>query len=308
MSSFFLCFVFLLRSLSQSCARARARFVCTDRVSFHVLTFFSSCFTYKHRDGVMNTEIKERKMTQRAQKVVLGELAKPEELESTKNDHEKTTAKNMQRMVKELNKFPNSQCPVIDAVFNGQSFAQFVENVFTLSFLVSQGQVSITREEGQPSVVRRNSKEKQEKTEKEERIAHVMALDVQGWKELCKQRKNKPGIMPHREEATREELLGRTGKLTSPSRNKETRQGGGGGNDDDAFTIQSIVEDEVCQSPLKKKSTAATTAITCNKKSLFDVTNSEEERATLKPHAKKRNRKKGISPKKFIIPSALKGK
>ena len=306
MSSFFLCFVFLLRSLSQSCTRAR---VCTDRVSFHVLTFFSSCFTYKHRDGVMNTEIKERKMTQRAQKVVLGELAKPEELESTKNEHEKTTAKNMQRMVKELNKFPNSQCPVIDAVFNGQSFAQFVENVFTLSFLVSQGQVSITREEGQPSVVRRNSKEKQEKTEKEERIAHVMALDVQGWKELCKQRKNKPGIMPHREEATQEELLGRTGKLTSPSKNKETRQGGGGGgNDDDAFTIQSIVEDEVCQSPLKKKSTAATTAITCNKKSLFDVTNSEEERAALKPHAKKRNRKKGISPKKFIIPSALKGK
>ena len=308
MSSFFLCFVFLLRSLSQSCARARARFVCTDRVSFHVLTFFSSCFTYKHRDGVMNTEIKERKMTQRAQKVVLGELAKPEELESTKNDHEKTTAKNMQRMVKELNKFPNSQCPVIDAVFNGQSFAQFVENVFTLSFLVSQGQVSITREEGQPSVVRRNSKEKQEKTEKEERIAHVMALDVQGWKELCKQRKNKPGIMPHREEATREELLGRTGKLTSPSRNKETRQGGGGGNDDDAFTIQSIVEDEVCQSPLKKKSTAATTTTSGNKKSLFDVTNSEEDRAALEPPAKKRNRKKGISPKKVVIPSAPKGK
>jgi len=256
----------------------------------------------------MNTEIKERKMTQRAQKVVLGELAKPEELESTKNDHEKTTAKNMQRMVKELNKFPNSQCHVIDAVFNGQSFAQFVENVFTLSFLVSQGQVSITREEGQPSVVRRNSKEKQEKTEKEERIAHVMALDVQGWKELCKQRKNKPGIMPHREEATQEELLGRTGKLTSPSRNKETRQAGGGGNDDDAFTIQSIVEDEACQSTLKKKSTAATTTTSGNKKSLFDLTNSEEERTALEPPAKKRNRKKGISPKKVVIPSALKEK
>ena len=42
----------------------------------------------------MNTEIKERKMTQRQQRVPLGELARPEELESTKNDHEKTTAKN----------------------------------------------------------------------------------------------------------------------------------------------------------------------------------------------------------------------
>ena len=68
----------------------------------------------------------------------------------------------MQRMVKELNKFPNSQCPVIDAVFNGQSFAQFVENVFTLSFLVSQGQVSITREEGQPSVEKNSERETRE--------------------------------------------------------------------------------------------------------------------------------------------------
>ena len=50
----------------------------------------------------MNTEIKERKMTQRQQRVPLGELARPEELESTKNDHEKTTAKIMQKMVKEL--------------------------------------------------------------------------------------------------------------------------------------------------------------------------------------------------------------
>ena len=137
--------------------------------------------------------------------------------------------------------------------------------------------MSITKRK--PTSVVRKIEEKQEKTEKEERIAHVMALDVQGWKELCKQRKNKPGIMPHREEATREELLG-TGKLTSPSRNKETRQGGGGGNDDDAFTIQSIVEDEVCQSPLKKKSTAATRT-PGNKKSLFDVTNGEEDRVAL---------------------------
>ena len=155
-------------------------------------------------------------MTQRQQRVPLGELARPEELESTKNDHEKTTAKIMQKMVKELNKFPNNECPVVDLVFNGQSFAQFIENVFTLSFLVSQGQVSIRSEQGKPSMVRRNTSEEQEKTEKEERAAHVMAIDVQGWKELCKQRKNKPGIMPHRKEATQEELMG-TGKLVSPT-------------------------------------------------------------------------------------------
>ena len=110
--------------------------------------------------------------------------------------------------------------------------------------------------------------------------------------------------MPHREEATREELLGRTGKLTSPSKNKETRQGGGGGggNDDDAFTIQSIVEDEVCQSPLKKKSTAATRTTSGNKKSLFDVTNSEEDRAALSLPQRSEIERKGFLQRKSSFP------
>ena len=249
-----------------------------------------------HRNGVMNTEIKERKMTQRQQRVPLGELAKPEELESTKNDHEKTTAKIMQKMVKELNKFPNSECPVVDLVFNGQSFAQFIENVFTLSFLVSQGQVSIKTEEGKPSMVKRNTKEEQEKAEKEERAAHVMALDVQGWKELCKLRKNKPGIMPHRKEATQDELMG-TGKLTSPAKNKEPKRADGVAGNDAEFTIQSIVEetDDINQSRKKKKPMSAST-----KKLLLDLTNSDEERASLEPPAK-RNKKKATQPKRAAI-------
>jgi len=201
----------------------------------------------------MNTEIKERKMTQRQQRVPLGELARPEELESTKNDHEKTTAKIMQKMVKELNKFPNNECPVVDLVFNGQSFAQFIENVFTLSFLVSQGQVSIRSEQGKPSMVRRNTSEEQEKTEKEERAAHVMAIDVQGWKELCKQRKNKPGIMPHRKEATQEELMG-TGKLVSPTKNKTPKQKRAAGNDDDDDDADSR------SSPSSKTTTGSSTS------------------------------------------------
>lgn len=233
----------------------------------------------------MNTEIKERKMTQRQQRVPLGELARPEELESTKNDHEKTTAKIMQKMVKELNKFPNNECPVVDLVFNGQSFAQFIENVFTLSFLVSQGQVSIRSEQGKPSMVRRNTSEEQEKTEKEERAAHVMAIDVQGWKELCKQRKNKPGIMPHRKEATQEELMG-TGKLVSPTKNKTPKQKRAAGNDDD--------DRQQHQQHSKKPTTT--------KKKLSDRTNSDEERAaSLEPPAKRRNSKKATPPKRSKV-------
>jgi hypothetical protein len=247
----------------------------------------------------MNTEIKERKMTQRQQRVPLGELARPEELESTKNDHEKTTAKIMQKMVKELNKFPNNECPVVDLVFNGQSFAQFIENVFTLSFLVSQGQVSIRSEQGKPSMVRRNTSEEQEKTEKEERTAHVMAIDVQGWKELCKQRKNKPGIMPHRKEATQEELMG-TGKLVSPTKNKTPKQKRAAGNDDDdegGFTIQSILEDDDRQQHQQHSKKPTTT-----KKKLSDRTNSDEERAaSLEPPAKRRNSKKATPPKRSKV-------
>ena len=69
-----------------SILRARAQ------IRVHRSCFFSCAhllfflFTYKHRDGVMNTEIKERKMTLSTSR--LGRLAKPEELESTKNDHE----------------------------------------------------------------------------------------------------------------------------------------------------------------------------------------------------------------------------
>ena len=237
-------------------------------------------------------------MTQRQQRVPLGELARPEELESTKNDHEKTIAKIMQKMVKELNKFPNNECPVVDLVFNGQSFAQFIENVFTLSFLVSQGQVSIRSEQGKPSMVRRNTSEEQEKTEKEERAAHVMAIDVQGWKELCKQRKNKPGIMPHRKEATQEELMG-TGKLVSPTKNKTPKQKRAAGNDDDdgGFTIQSIIEDDDRQQHQQHSKKPTTT-----KKKLSDRTNSDEERAaSLEPPAKRRNSKKATPPKRSKV-------
>ena len=91
-----------VRSLNLARARARAQDLCAPIVFLFMLTFFSSCFTYKHRDGVMNTEIKERKMTQRAQKVVLGELANPEELESTKKrpreDHREEHATHGQRI------------------------------------------------------------------------------------------------------------------------------------------------------------------------------------------------------------------
>jgi len=179
--------------------------------------FFFDVDTMDFMNGVMDTEVKERKIAQKRQATKLGEVVRPDELEDTVVDFEKQTSENMKKMVKTLNKQPGCSATVVDLVFNERSFAQFVENTFTLSFLVRDGVVHIVREEGRPAIVKRVEKDMQETTEKSERAAHVLALDVQGWKALKVSRANKPGLLPHRKEADKEQLLGRTRRLSGVS-------------------------------------------------------------------------------------------
>ena len=185
--------------------------------------YFLDAETMDFMNGMMNTEIKDRRLTQRRGNDKIGGLLNPDELDDTNVDHEKQTGQNMKRMIKELNKQPNSSAPVVDLVFNEKSFAQFIENIFALSFLVKEGHVHISRDKlGTPPMATRVDPAEREKYEKaKDRTAFVMAMDIQGWKALKALRNNKPGIMPHRAEASRKELMGRTRRLSDAAQSPE---------------------------------------------------------------------------------------
>ena len=94
---------------------------------------------------------------------------------------------------------------------NPTSFAQFVENVFTLSFLVKEGTARLVPQPRERIAGRRDASHYVEPANKEEsgqveRSTFVMHLDVEGWKALTRANGGAEGAMEPREE-TEEEVV-----------------------------------------------------------------------------------------------------
>lgn len=85
--------------------------------------------------------MQQRKVAQRQAKKPLGEVVRPEELEQIVESEKQETDRNMEEMFDLLQKL--HQCPVPELVCNHNSFAQTIENLFTLSFLVSLGVTAV---------------------------------------------------------------------------------------------------------------------------------------------------------------------
>ena len=157
-------------------------------------------------NGPMDVQVKIKTVAQRQRKEVLGPVAAPDAVDDT--NAEQQTDHAMKGMVKVMKERRAAKVPlsVEQLAVNPTSFAQFVENIFTLSFLVKDGEAGLA-----PSVTSRakdaavERKRKPEENMDIERSTFVMHLDVKGWRALTQANASMGGAMPHRVEDEEEQ-------------------------------------------------------------------------------------------------------
>eukprot|EP00898_Chlorokybus_atmophyticus_P003200 jgi/Chlat1/3881/Chrsp26S04169 len=155
-------------------------------------TFTAPCTMH----GPMDLLPKPKAVRQRAQRTALAEKIAPGQVTATDaSNREKQTDRNMSVMVKLLKSNPDA--PVVKVINNPQSFAQTVENLFTLSFLVREGHVQVRKNDaGILIVASAEPPTKAAGGKKVEMSQCVMRLDMADWKML--QAHNVGSLVPHR--------------------------------------------------------------------------------------------------------------
>lgn len=145
--------------------------------------------------GPMDAEVKKRKTAVRKRHVKPTETARPEELNSTRE--EKTdTDKNMSTMFGILRK--NRKVRLENLVLNRTSFAQTVENLFALSFLVKDGRAEITANENGHFVCPRNAPAAEAVASGKVSYTHfAFRFDFKDWKLMLDSVEGEE-LMPHR--------------------------------------------------------------------------------------------------------------
>mmetsp|Transcript_4317 Transcript_4317/g.12162 ORF Transcript_4317/g.12162 Transcript_4317/m.12162 type:complete len:316 (+) Transcript_4317:236-1183(+) len=135
--------------------------------------------------GPLDTQPKERKAAQRTKKRPLGELVNPDDLdqEAMEGLEKQETDRNMEEIWKLLHK--ERPTPVLHIIMNHSSFAQTVENLFSLSFLVKDQRASLVKTpQGLGAVKRKAAEQSDFDSGRAENMQFIMALDMAVWRAL----------------------------------------------------------------------------------------------------------------------------
>lgn len=166
----------------------------------HILKRASGCCTML---GPMNVDFKkkQRKTGVRARRDRSAEKERPEEL-SNKKEEMTDTDKNMATMFNVLKKYRKVQLE--NLILNRNYFAQTVENLFALSFLVKDGRAQITvDEDGNHFVVPKNAPAANAVASGQVAYSHfVFRFDFKDWKLMLDSVKEGEELMPHRQSTT----------------------------------------------------------------------------------------------------------
>lgn len=149
--------------------------------------------------GPMSSELKKRKTVVRKKHVRPTDTSRPEELNNT--TEEKTdTDKNMSTMFGILRK--NRRVRLENLILDRISFAQTVENLFALSFLVKDGRAEITANENGHFVCPRNAPAAEAVSSGKVSYSHfVFRFDFKDWKLMLDSVGEAEELMPHRVQA-----------------------------------------------------------------------------------------------------------
>ncbi|KAL3534186.1 hypothetical protein ACH5RR_002647 [Cinchona calisaya] len=162
----------------------------------HVFRSAPGCSTMV---GPMNTEIKQRKHVVQRKRAKPTASARPEDLDSVPTEEKTDTDKNMATMFEILRK--NRRVRLENLILNKSSFAQTVENLFALSFLVKDGRAEIkVDEKGAHLVSPRNAASASAVHSGEVSYSHfVFRFDFKDWKLMMTCVGDAEVLMPHRD-------------------------------------------------------------------------------------------------------------
>ncbi|KAH6767856.1 Nse4 [Perilla frutescens var. hirtella] len=147
--------------------------------------------------GPMSTELKQRKTAVHRKRTKHTENSRPEELDET--DNEKTdTDKNMATMFNVLRK--NRKAKLENVILNRKSFAQTVENLFALSFLIKDGRAEISVDEAGCHLVSPKNAPSADAIKSGDAIYNhfMFRYDYKDWKSMLDSVAVGDELMPHR--------------------------------------------------------------------------------------------------------------
>ncbi|KAG5552371.1 hypothetical protein RHGRI_010444 [Rhododendron griersonianum] len=185
------------------------------RAVSHVIRTVPGCCTML---GPMNTEPKQQKAVVRRKRARPTESARqPEQLDEAVTEEKTDTDKNMATMFAMLRK--NRRARLENVVLNRKSFAQTIENVFTLSFLLKDGRVEITvNEKGWHIISPRNAPAANAVASGEVSYCHfVFRFDFRDWKLMMDSVGIGEELMPHRNQGNTRDYYSRTDKILEKS-------------------------------------------------------------------------------------------